>query len=132
MRIWMAVLSFNMTVAIVAVSSSPASSACYPGLGDCTEPDKPTALPLPTGRPQPSQQPTAEYYYVGPVFPPDPWLALRSEPSSTSGYQIMKMPEGTQFRRLETRGEWYRVQLRDGRTGWAHSRWIKCCQYLKP
>jgi hypothetical protein len=94
-----------------------ACAACYPGLGDCN-----------TG-PEPSNQ--TKYYYVGPVFPPDPWLALRSEPSSKAGYQIKQMPEGTLFRLLDTSGEWYKVQLQDGQIGWAHSHWIKCCQYLK-
>jgi Bacterial SH3 domain len=102
----------------LCLHAPPVRAACYPGLGDCTtEPKQETSQ--------------IEYYYVGPVFPPDPWLALRSEPSSTAGYQIMKMPEGTIFRRLDVSGQWYKVQLRDGRTGWAHSKWIKCCQYLK-
>lgn len=132
MRTCVAALAFSVSAVIGAIGSSPANAACYPGLGDCTDADKPAAAPLPTPPAQASQQPTVEYYYVGPVFPPDPWLALRSEPSSSAGYQIMKMPEGTLFRRLDARGDWYRVQLRDGRSGWAHSRWIKCCQYLKP
>jgi hypothetical protein len=75
------------------------------------------------------QEETARYYYVGPVHPPDPWLALRSQPSSTRGYQIMKMPEGTMFRLLRKKGRWYKIQLRNGLTGWAHSGWIRCCRY---
>jgi hypothetical protein len=104
-----------------ALGASLASSACYPGLGDCDGSQVPNS---------PKPHNSMKYYYVGPVFPPDPWLALRSEPSSNAGYQIMKMPEGTLFQLLDTRGDWYRVQLRSGQTGWAHSHWIKCCQYL--
>jgi hypothetical protein len=101
-----------------------ASAACYPGLGDCN------SFPQPHNPQQPRDP--VKYYYVGPVFPPDPWLALRSEPSSNAGRQIMKMPEGTLFRLLDTRGDWYRVQLKDGQKeiGWAHRHWIKCCRYL--
>jgi len=111
-------------VALVTCLQIPVQvrSACYPGLGDCS--NKPEQPPPPPAE-------GTQYYYVGPVFPPDPWLALRSEPSSTSGYQIMKMPEGTLFRRLEVRGQWYKLQLRDGQIGWAHSGWIKCCRYVK-
>jgi hypothetical protein len=125
-----AALRIGTTFIVGMVCSCSAMALCYPGLGDCTDPNKPSAAPLPT--PTPPQQPMSEFYYVGPVFPPDPWLALRSEPSSTAGYRITKMPEGTLFRRLDVRGEWYKVQLQDGQTGWANSRWIKCCRYLRP
>jgi hypothetical protein len=104
-------------------SLPPVFSQCYPGLGDCS-----TNQPTPSVPPQQTSPAAIEYYYVGPVFPPDPWLALRSEPSSTSGYQIMQMPEGTLFVVLGTKGKWYKVQLRDGRVGWAHSNWVRCCK----
>lgn len=67
------------------------------------------------------------YHYVGPVFPPDPWLALRTAPTTRQGRRLMKMPEGTLFRKLDQSGKWFKVELRDGRVGWAHSGWIKCC-----
>lgn len=113
-------LSFMVCLSIGFLASTPRAPAqCYPGLGDCSAPD--------SGGQQPAGQ---RYYYVGPVHPPDPWLALRSEPSSSSGYRIMKMQEGTLFRLLGTSGKWYKVQLRDGTSGWAHSDWIRCCKTL--
>jgi hypothetical protein len=89
----------------------------------------PTAIPQ-RPQPQPPPPPATAYYFVGPVLPPDPWLALRSEPSDRAGVRLMKMPEGTLLRLLETRDKWYKVELRDGSVGWAHSGWIRCCKYL--
>jgi Bacterial SH3 domain len=126
-------------LAVSAMSANGAAAACYPGLGNCVdENQKPAPLPLPTQPAAPAQpappaqlrQPTVEYHYVGPVFPPDPWLALRSEPSSKRGHRLMKMPEGTMFRLLDTKGPWYKVRLRDGMVGWTHSGWVKCCREL--
>lgn len=59
MRMWMAVF---VSFAIGAIGSSPAIAASYPGLGDCTEPDKPAVAPLPAGPSpaQPAQQPIIE------------------------------------------------------------------------
>ncbi len=71
-----------------------------------------------------------EYHFVGPVSPPDDWLSLRTFPSDKLGSRIMKMPEGTLFTVVEKRGDWWFVQLRDGKTGWAHKNWIRCCKYL--
>ena len=71
-----------------------------------------------------------QYHYVGPVFPPDPWLALRTVPSSSGGKTLMKMPQGTLFKVNEKRGKWWHVELRDGQSGWAHSDWIVCCKTL--
>ena len=130
--------AISFCLLLMVATPGSALAACYPGLGDCADGDKPQAVPLPTEpappprQPEPAKPATVEYHYVGPVFPPDPWLALRSMPSGKAGYQIMKMPEGTLFRLLETRGSWYHVQLRDGTTGWAHSGWIKCCKYAEP
>lgn len=107
-----------------ALSVSAAFAQCYPGLGDCSQGQR----TVPQTPQQPPQTAAPEYYYVGPVNPPDPWLALRSEPSSSAGYQILQMPEGTLFAVLATRGKWFKVQLLDGRVGWAHSNWIKCCR----
>jgi hypothetical protein len=113
-------LNLMVCLSVGFLASTPQALAqCYPGLGDCSAPD--------SGGQQPAGQ---RYYYVGPVHPPDPWLALRSEPSSSAGYRIMKMPEGTLFRLLGTSGKWYKVQLRDGTSGWAHSDWIRCCKVL--
>ncbi|MBI1383419.1 MAG: SH3 domain-containing protein [Rhizobiales bacterium] len=73
---------------------------------------------------------TRSYHYVGPVNPPDDWLALRTRPSSSSGRRIMKMPEGTPFTVIDRSGAWLQVQLRDGTLGWAHGNWIRCCREL--
>src|SRR5207249_2745344 len=91
------------------------------------EPNPPE--PQPSPQPQPVPQAQVEYSFVGPVFPPDPWLALRSQPASNQGQQIMQMPEGTLFEVLRRQGAWAYVRLRDGTEGWAHSGWIKCCKY---
>src|SRR5262249_24447028 len=49
----------------------------------------PPPEPPPTPQPQPQPPAQVAYSYVGPVHPPDPWLALRTQPSSTAGQQIM-------------------------------------------
>ena len=134
-------LSLATLAGFCALHGNAVLAQCYPGLGNCGAGGEQTAPPsapsngnAPAGTgsansgPRTGQQ--AEYSFVGPVSPPDPWLALRSEPSSSSGFQKKKMPEGTPFRVLRTNGVWYFVQLQDGTTGWAHSRWIRCCKYL--
>ena len=140
-RTWQLAAAVWLSASVVpgATGWQAAKAGCYPGLGDCAGSGTAGPVPLPTPPQQQAPQQQAppvessvEYLFVGPVFPPDPWLSLRSEPSSSEGYQIMKMPEGTLFRLLAKEGDWYQVQLRDGRAGWAHSRWIKCCRYLKP
>ena len=118
---------------VLLMMLSRAQAQCYPGL-PC--PDGPSAGAGNSGNAVPSDEAVrntrpgsgGKYYYVGEVKPPDPWLALRSEPSSTSGYRIAKMPEGTLLRLIERKGHWWRVELTTGETGWAHSRWIKCCK----
>lgn len=108
------------------IAPSPSQAQCYPGL-PC-----PGGQTAPADRASPTETPRGSfgenYHYVGAVLPPDPWLALRSEPSSTSGHRIMKMPEGTLLRQLERRGVWWYVELTTGERGWAHSKWIKCCK----
>jgi hypothetical protein len=106
--------------------------SCYPGL-PCPGAEQPPGDSDGQGASsgldqQPSDRSDAKYFYVGPVAPPDPWLALRTEPSSTRGERIMKMPQGTLLRQLERRGFWWRVELTTGQQGWAHSKWIKCCK----
>lgn len=97
---------------------------CYPGLA-C-----PGGSSAGRNEPPPQQQrvQSEKFYYVGTVRPPDPWLALRTEPSARSGDRIMKMPQGTLLRLIERRGFWWRVALTTGEEGWAHSKWIKCCK----
>jgi hypothetical protein len=122
----------------LASASLPAFAQCYPGLacpdpGGQTKPDGGggTGGGNARGETQGGGARTqVEYYFVGPVNPPDDWLALRTFPSDKLGSRIMKMPEGTLFRVTEKRGDWWFVQLRDGKSGWAHSFWIRCCKYL--
>jgi hypothetical protein len=112
-----------------------ARAQCYPGLACPTE-QKPQTQPTPAPGPASGNEGPrtrvkgVEYHYVGPVRPPDDWLALRSLPTSRDGERIMKMPEGTLFRVGEKRGEWWFVTLRDGTKGWAHSNWIRCCRSI--
>ena len=116
-------------------ATGPAWSQCYPGLACPTQEEPPSAEP--GTRPNPSGETSArtrqqgiEYHYVGPVNPPDDWLALRTLPTAKAGERIMKMPEGTLFQVMEKRGDWWFVKLQDGQTGWAHNTWIRCCKYL--
>jgi hypothetical protein len=83
---------------------------------------------FPSVPPQPPA--SVGYSYVGPVGPPDPWLALRDQPSSSQGRRLMQMPEGTVFQVLRQQGQWAYVRLQDGTEGWANSAWIRCCKYL--
>ena len=104
------------------------NAACYPGLpcpGAENRPGNNDRVEPVRRRPA-----SARYHYVGQVNPPDPWLALRTEPSAKRGRRIMKMPQGTLLRQLERRGFWWRVELTTGERGWAHSKWIKCCKTL--
>jgi Bacterial SH3 domain len=122
----------------VLLAGEPARAQCYPGLACPTDqgqqPQPPssggTGTGTGTGQGAKSRTQTTEYYFVGPVSPPDDWLALRTAPSGDTGTRIMKMPEGTMFKVLEKRDKWFYVQLQDGKTGWAHSNWIKCCKYV--
>ncbi len=68
--------------------------------------------------------------YVDDVRPPDDWLAMRSEPSTKRGRQILRLPSGTAMSML-SRGQddWFLVRLSDGTEGWVSwrvSRWIRC------
>ena len=118
-------------------SGERAHAQCYPGLACPTDQQQ-----QPQTQPQPpansggaiqggagTKQKAVEYYYVGPVNPPDDWLALRTLPTSKAGERIMKMPAGTLFRVGEKRGDWWFVTLQDGTTGWANATWIRCCKY---
>ncbi len=120
------------------VAEPPAENAsCYPGL-PCPGGQGSENRANPQGEahrnPAPAQRSQGSFgqhfHYVGQVNPPDPWLALRTEPSSKRGRRIMKMPQGTLLRQLERRGFWWRVELTTGERGWAHSKWIKCCKTL--
>jgi hypothetical protein len=90
---------------------------------------QPTPLPAPAPvvQPQPQPQPGPQYHYVGGLDPNgDGFLALRTGTGSNA-QRIAKMPEGTMFEVLGSEGKWFYVRLLDGREGWAHSDWIRCC-----
>ncbi len=114
-------------VAGASLGLTQAEAQCYPGLPCPGQPDGQNGAGASTTAP--AAQAKVEYHYVGPVFPPDPWLALRSVPAPKGGKQLMKMPEGTLFQVKEKRGKWWFVELRDGTRGWAHSDWIQCCKH---
>jgi hypothetical protein len=124
--------------AIVGVSAfaggRPAFAQCYPGLACPTqEEQQPPIGGGGTAGGESSSRSRAqgvEYHFVGPVNPPDDWLALRTLPTAKAGERIMKMPAGTLFKVIEKRGEWWFLQLQNGQTGWAHNTWIRCCKYL--
>jgi Bacterial SH3 domain len=130
------VLGLFLAMAVAASIGRAAHAQCYPGLA-CPTDQTPAPTPTPTPIPQktipetaPSQgaKTAGEYYFVGPVAPPDDWLSLRTLPTDKAGSRIMKMPAGTLFRVREKRDPWWFVELRDGTTGWAHSTWIRCCK----
>ena len=133
MRWGMTIIGALLCVCGCAIGAGQAGAQCYPGLA-CPDQDGSQAG---TGGGNAGGQSSAktqgsgaQYHYVGPVFPPDPWLALRTVPSSSGGKTLMKMPQGTLFKVNEKRGKWWHVELRDGQSGWAHSDWIVCCKTL--
>ena len=74
------------------------------------------------------------YYYVANTRPPDAFLALRTQPSASSGQRIMAMTNGTLLQVLQRRenGWWYVRVKATGDEGWALSgqgaqAWIVCC-----
>ena len=83
-----------------------------------------------------AQQSRAEikYYIVANTTPPDAFVALRTNPSSSIGRRIEAMPNGTALQVLKTNsdGWWYVKVVASGNEGWALSgendkRWIVCC-----
>jgi Bacterial SH3 domain len=131
----------------VVGAAAPLGAQCYPGLACPTEQQQEPSQPSTKLRPPLSggtipnaaapnaldgsrtRQNAVEYHYVGPVNPPDDYLALRTLPTAKTGERIMKMPAGTMFRVGEKRGDWWFVTLQDGTTGWANATWIRCCKY---
>lgn len=76
-------------------------------------------------QPQPS---SGSWHYVTGLDPKgDNFLALKVAPDVRSE-RIAKMGPDTPLKILSARGDWRQVQLKDGRTGWAHSRYIRCCR----
>jgi len=74
------------------------------------------------------------HYYVANTRPPDAFLALRTQPSSTQGKRVLAMPNGTVLEVLNKRpDDWWYVRVpASGHEGWALSQaggrvWIECC-----
>lgn len=88
-----------------------------------------TAAFAPAGRSVSQSQPAGgSWHYVTGLDPKgDNFLALKVAPDVRSE-RIAKMGPDTLLKILNARGDWRQVELRDGRTGWAHSRYIKCCR----
>lgn len=87
----------------------------------------PSTQPAPQPKPAPAPAMTT-YHYVDGLDPNgDNFLALRTEPAGR-GRRIDKMGPGTLLEVTGQDGPWLRVRLTDGRIGWAHSNWIRCCR----
>jgi hypothetical protein len=88
-----------------------------------------TAAFAPASRSVSQPQPSGgNWHYVTGLDPKgDNFLALKVAPDVRSE-RIAKMGPDTPLKILGARGEWRQVQLKDGRTGWAHSRYIRCCR----
>lgn len=113
----------------------------------------PTGKFVPGGRPNVSinkfdnseiTQPTNSnngnsYYFVANTHPPDAYLALRTQPSSSRGQRVATMLNGTLLQVLQRQPDgWWRVRIvATGQEGWALSGqgnrvWIDCCQSSQP
>ena len=78
--------------------------------------------------------PNNSFYYVANTHPPDAYLSLRTEPTTSHGMNIMTMPNGTLLELIERRFDrWWHVRVfPTGQEGWALSAegnkvWIECC-----
>ncbi len=99
-------------------------------------PPGPTALatPPPERKPSPNvargDRQSESFSYVTGLDPNgDNFLALRSRPG-TEGTRIATLGPDTLVTVLERRGDWRRIELTDGISGWAHGKWISCCRTL--
>jgi len=79
------------------------------------------------------------FYYVANTRPPDAYLGLRTNPTTTLGTNIMQMPNGTLLEIIERRADrWWHVRVfPSGQEGWALSGegnrgWIECCATAQP
>lgn len=87
-----------------------------------------TAKSAPPTNPR-TPPPTPSYHYVSGLDPDgDNWLALRSEPSGKSGYRITTLGPNTPLIVQGTQGQWLRVQLKTGESGWVFSKYVACCR----
>lgn len=85
-----------------------------------------TPQPAPQPAPQTMPQTTRTFGWVVAGLDPkgDGFLALR-DGTSPAARRLAKLPEGTPLDVLAQDGPWRLVRLADGRTGWAHSNWIR-------
>ncbi|MEO8650759.1 MAG: caspase family protein [Hyphomicrobiaceae bacterium] len=80
---------------------------------------------------RPAPPPESFHYVTGLDPNGDNFLALRTGPLP-GDVRVATMGPDTLLRVRESRGVWRRVELIDGMTGWAHSKWIGCCRTLAP
>ena len=77
----------------------------------------------------PAPQPTGAYHYVSGLDPNgDNWLSLRSAPSLKTGFSKTRMGPGTLLKVTGSTGDWLQVELMNGETGYAFSRYVACCR----
>ena len=121
---------------VAFASGGPSPTAAVP---PAQPPRADTPLPPPVnqqtasrGGPARPAPPPEEFHYVTGLDPNgDNFLALRTGPLPTD-VRIATMGPDTLLRVRESRGVWRRVELIDGMTGWAHSKWIACCRTMAP
>jgi len=94
---------------------------------------RPPASPPPVVNPPALPPSYAESYSFPTNLNPsgDNWLALRTDPGP-GGVRTMKMGPDTLFTVLGEQGDWARVRLRTGETGWAAKAYIGCCKNAAP
>ncbi len=91
------------------------------------------AVAGPTGAaaPKPVAKPAVvmdSFHYVTGLDPKgDNFLALRAGTSGDAA-RIATLGPNTLLKVTETSGDWKKVVLSDGVTGWAHGKWIACCR----
>lgn len=122
-------------VAFASGGPSPTASAPPPAPPRADPPASPPPANQQTatrGSPARPAPPPEEFHYVTGLDPNgDNFLALRTGPLPTD-VRIATMGPDTLLRVRESRGVWRRVELIDGMTGWAHSKWIACCRTMAP
>jgi hypothetical protein len=121
----------------VAGQEKPSSAQCF----DCAKRadgqglDGKTLAAFLSERKGSNGQSDASLSYVANTEPPDAYVSLRTDPVSSRGTRIMKMPNGTLLKVLKRQpdGWWYVRVVPTGQTGWALSggsdkQWIECCK----
>lgn len=73
-------------------------------------------------------QPEPFSYPVGLDPYGDNFLALRTQPSGTEGARIARLGPDTLFTEIGRQGEWVKIRLPSGQTGWVSSRFVGCCK----